>query len=315
MSVVDQPKIVDLLKANQASGTRGVSFEYFPPKTEKGEEVLYQKLERMGKLGPVFMDFTWGAGGSTHEKTPELCLNTMKRYNQIVNMHLTCTNMPMEKVDTALAFCKQNGIRNIVALRGDPPAGQEWHACDHGFTCALDLIKYIRSKYGDYFCLSVAGYPEGHPNKINGPTGPCSPEAMEEELAYLKQKVDAGGDLIITQLFFDVQQFLKFERRCREIGITVPILPGILPMQSHAGLLRMCGFCKTYLPPDVVAETERLKDDEHAFKEYGIRQATDMCKALAEAKVTHFHFYTINVEHATEAVMANLGLIPQSLVH
>jgi methylenetetrahydrofolate reductase (NADPH) len=304
----EQPKIIDLIRANQASGVRSVSFEYFPPKTEKGDETLYAKLEKMAELKPTFIDFTWGAGGTTSDKTPELCLQSMKRFGLVVNMHLTCTNMPKEKVDLALALCKSNGIRNIVALRGDPPVGQtEWKACDSGFACALDLVKYIRANYGDYFCLSVAGYPEGHPVKINE-SGVCPPEAFVEELDYLKQKVDAGADLIITQLFFDVSLFLNFERRCRDHGIRCPILPGILPMVSYAGLNRMCGFCKTFIPADVKAEVERLKDHESAFRDYGITQAAGMCKAIEAAGMKHFHFYTLNVEYSTEGVMNLMGL-------
>lgn len=311
-TVVDQPKISDLLKANATAGNRSVSFEYFPPKTEAGDKALYTRLEKMATFKPTFVDFTWGAGGSTSDKTLELCIQSMKRFGLVVNMHLTCTNMEKEKVDTALALCKANGIRNIVALRGDPPVGQaEWKAKEGGFTCALDLVKYIRQNYGDYFCLSVAGYPEGHPTKINE-SGVCVEDDLKGEYEYLKQKVDAGGDLIITQLFFDPKLFMGFEKRCRDMGITVPILPGLLPVINYGGFGRMVGFCKTFVPPEMKAETERYKDDEAEFKEYGIRQCLDMCNQLQANGTKHFHFYTLNVEYSTEKILSALGLLPNA---
>eukprot|EP00760_Papus_ankaliazontas_P009786 PhM_4_TR14133/c2_g1_i1/m.39432/K00297/metF, MTHFR; methylenetetrahydrofolate reductase (NADPH) len=306
-----QPKIIDLLKANEASGTRAVSFEYFPPKTEKGDEALMNRLEKMAALKPLFVDFTWGAGGSTADKTPQLCLQTMKRCGLVVNMHLTCTNMDPSLVDKALAFCKEHGITNIVALRGDPPAGQaEWKAVEGGFTCALDLVKYIREHHGDYFCLSVAGYPEGHPNVI-GEDGKCTPESMEKELDYLKAKIDAGADLIITQLFFEPQLFVDFKKACAAKGINVPILPGLLPILNYGGFQRMTSFCKTFVPESVKAATEAKKEDDEAFRAYGIEMTTEMCKFMEkECGQTHFHFYTLNLDHSTEAVMTNLGLKP-----
>mmetsp|Transcript_47958 Transcript_47958/g.55475 ORF Transcript_47958/g.55475 Transcript_47958/m.55475 type:complete len:309 (-) Transcript_47958:58-984(-) len=304
-----QTKVSDLIVAEKADQIY-VSFEFFPPRTEKGEQTLINEhMLEFAKQNPVFVDFTWGAGGTTSEKTPALCVASMS-HGLNVNMHLTCTNMEEGKVRQALDLCKEKGIRNIVALRGDPPAGQEWKASAEGFTCALDLVKYIRANYGDYFSICVAGYPEGHPDKIQAEKGVMSSEDEIHELNYLKQKVDAGADVIITQLFYDSNVFIRFVKKCREHGITVPILPGMLPMVSYAGLKRMVTLCKTYLPDDVVVETEALKEDEEGFKAYGIELTTKMIQEIiaADIGIHHFHFYTLNLPHSTMSVLKKLGL-------
>ena len=188
-------KIID--KINNLDKDISYSFEYFPPKTEKGIENLYLKLDKMLKLKPLFVDMTWGAGGSTSDLTLELCTNISKKYNMNeVQMHLTCTNMDESTVINALEYAKQNGIQNIVALRGD-----EYKESDSSrFKYAIDLIKFIKTKYNNYFGIAVAGYPEGHPNAIS----------YKKDLVYLKEKIDAGGDYIITQFFYDINTFIKF---------------------------------------------------------------------------------------------------------
>lgn len=299
--------ISELLKAKDPNEVT-ISFEYFPPKTEKGVENLMNRIGLMGKANPMFSDVTWGAGGGTSDLTLDLCTAAQKKWGVNANMHLTCTNMEKEKIDIALEGCKKVGIRNIVALRGDPPAGQtEWKAIDTGFSCALDLVKYIREKHGDYFCLSVAGYPEGHPTVI-AEDGKCPPEAFTGEMAYLKEKIVAGGDLIITQLFFDVDIFLSFCDECKKLGIEVPILPGIMIIGSYAGFKKMAGFCKTWIPAELASKMEEIKDDEKAVKEFGVQYATEMCRRLIDAGHKHLHFYCLNVEGPTFAVMERLGL-------
>merc|ERR1719163_658616 len=159
----------------------------------------------------MWIDVTWGAGGSTAEKTMEICTNAHKFHGLDVMMHLTCTNMPVEKLREALTQCKELGICNILALRGDPPAGIDgkWEQVEGGFAYATDLVKYIRQEFGDYFCIGVAGYPEAH----------LESKSKEDDLKHLKEKVAAGGDLIVTQLFYDTQEFLGFVKSCRELGI------------------------------------------------------------------------------------------------
>ncbi|MES1912005.1 MAG: hypothetical protein MHM6MM_004353 [Cercozoa sp. M6MM] len=266
-------KIIDLL--NDVSGNTFFSLEYFPPKTEQGDEKLRQKWSRVSTLSPLFVDMTWGAGGTTSDKTVALCRQGQQEHGLEMNMHLTCTNMPADKVDTALQAAIDMGVRNIVALRGDAPKNVEnWVACEDGFSCALDLVRHIRAKHGDHFGISVAGYPEGHPSVIkplevsedeltetekhrvvelaeeDGTVKKyvCRDDDFAKEIAYLKQKVDAGADFIITQLFYDIAVYVDFVRQCREAGIECPILPGVMPILSKGGFARMTRFCKTRVP-------------------------------------------------------------------
>uniref|UniRef100_A0A7S1Q0V3 Methylenetetrahydrofolate reductase (NAD(P)H) n=1 Tax=Neobodo designis TaxID=312471 RepID=A0A7S1Q0V3_NEODS len=304
-----QPKASEILRKNAAEGKQSFSFEFFPPKTEAGMDKLLGSMADFQKQGPVFIDFTWGAGGTTSEQTPALC-KKCKEMGFIVNMHLTCTNMPQGKVKEALDLCKENGITNLVALRGDPPAGQEWKASEDGFNCALDLVKYIRANYGDYFSVAVAGYPEGHPDRIDAESGKCAD--FDAEIAYLKEKIDAGGEYIITQLFYDTDIFLRFVQTCRANGITVPILPGMLPFTAYGGLQRMVGLCKTYLPDELKAKVEELKEQPDAFKQLGIDVTAEQCKKiLASGACNHLHFYTLNNSYSTFKVMEQLGWLKQ----
>jgi methylenetetrahydrofolate reductase (NADPH) len=220
------------------------------------------------------------------------------------NMHLTCTNMPVEKITSALEGCAAAGICNIVALRGDPPKGQEaWKAAEGGFSCALDLVRYMREKHGDFFHISVAGYPEGHPTVITKVDDPsmlspaekkrvvsrpdgeyvCKDAAYAGELAYLKQKVDAGADMIITQMFFDDDVYLQFVRDCRAAGITVPIQPGIMLVQSYAGFQRMTELCMSRVPLDVQGMFEAVKDNDVEVKAAGLKLAERTCKRFVPA--------------------------------
>jgi methylenetetrahydrofolate reductase (NADPH) len=329
------PRVSDLLqreKSHALDNADGVtwSFEFFPPKTDAGVENLDSRLDRMRGMHPEFVDFTWGAGGSTSELTVDLCKMAQNKHKYVANMHLTCTNMERGKVEEALRVCKEHHIRNIVALRGDPPAGQaEWKATDTGFTCALDLIKYIREETGDHFCLSVSGYPECHPDQIPDyaaylETGDISSEIQKHEMDYLKAKVDAGADVIITQMFYNAEKFLKWEKACRAAGIPdrVKILPGLLPIQNYGGFKRMTAFCKSFVSKELIdaveahkpaddLEGEEKKAAEDAFKEFGVAQMTEMCRELLAGGVRHLHFYTLNLDKSTTAVLRNLKLIPE----
>lgn len=324
-------KICDLIEQAEASGKPFVSYEFFPPKTEKGVENLQARILDMQKRNPLFMDLTWGAGGSTADTTLDLVVDWKKKGLE-PNMHLTCTNMDVSLVEKALETCKKEGIENIVALRGDPPAGEEaWTATEGGFNCALDLVKHMRKLYGDYFCISVAGYPEGHPNRISKIEAEdvaklsesekarlveneegvfvCRDEDYKKELAYLKEKVDAGADLILTQMFFDVNCFFQFVEECRAIGITVPILPGIMCVSNYGGFKRMTGFCKTRVPKELMERVEANKDDADAMKTLGVDLCTEISRKLVESKkVPGLHFYTLNQSASVYKIEDNLGL-------
>lgn len=284
----------------------------------------------INELKPLYADMTWGAGGSTSELTLELCKKIQHQYGMPANMHLTCTNMDESKITEALEGAKEFGIRNIVALRGDPPEGEEkWEVAEGGFSCALDLVKHMRKTHGDYFCISVAGYPEGHPNAITKVEDEskltaseltrvvrnddgvfvCTDADYEKELAYLKEKVDAGGDMIITQMFFSVAVFTKFVADCRAVGINCPIIPGIMLLQKYGGFKRMTSLCKSHVPQDVFDAAEKVKEDADGFKQYGIDFGAEVCQGLLDAGHYGLHLYTLNVTGVSYAVMDKVGLL------
>eukprot|EP00746_Dinoflagellata_sp_MGD_P159975 gnl/MRDRNA2_/MRDRNA2_86794_c0_seq10.p1 gnl/MRDRNA2_/MRDRNA2_86794_c0~~gnl/MRDRNA2_/MRDRNA2_86794_c0_seq10.p1 ORF type:complete len:597 (+),score=132.07 gnl/MRDRNA2_/MRDRNA2_86794_c0_seq10:90-1880(+) len=302
-------KVSDKIKIWQAEkpGVPWFSFEYFPPKTDLGVQNLYERFDRMAPLDPMWIDVTWGAGGSTADKTLEICINALKYHGLNVMMHLTCTNMPKEKLKEALDTCKENGICNILALRGDPPGHLEAGAksegfkqCEGGFAYATDLVKYIRSEYGDYFCIAVAGYPEGH----------LEATSFDDDMKHLKEKVDAGADLIVTQLFYDNDSFLAYVDKCKAMGITIPILPGIMPIQSYAGFNKMTTLCKTKVPDWIPARLEAVKDDEEKVKAAGVQIAIEQCQDLMKHGTPGLHFYTLNLESSVMQIVKGLGLTP-----
>merc|ERR1719191_1948100 len=253
----------------------------------------------------MWVDVTWGAGGSTADKTLEICISALKYYGLNVMMHLTCTNMEVSKIKEALEVCKANGIRNILALRGDPPGfgqgGPKWEKCEGGFGYAVDLVTYIRKEYGDYFCIAVAGYPEGHME--------C--ESRDMDIVRLKEKIDAGGELIVTQLFYDNNEFESFKRKCLNAGITVPILPGMMPIQSFGGFNRMTSLCKTKVPPEIHARLEPVKENEEGVKDVGVQLCIEQCKELLEKGTPGLHFYTLNLETSVCRIIEGLGIRPE----
>ncbi|KAG8098742.1 hypothetical protein GUJ93_ZPchr0013g33865 [Zizania palustris] len=307
-------KVIEKIQEAAADGQTVFSFEYFPPRTEEGLDNLFERMDRMVAHGPNFCDITWGAGGSTADLTLEIANRMQNMVCVETMMHLTCTNMPVEKIDDALTTIKSNGIQNVLALRGDPPHGQDTFVqVAGGFACALDLVQHIRAKYGDYFGITVAGYPEAHPDAIKGVVG-ATPEAYSNDLAYLKRKVDAGADLIVTQLFYDTDIFLKFVNDCRQIGINCPIVPGIMPINNYKGFLRMTGFCKTKIPDEITAALDPIKDNEEAVRAYGIHLGTEMCRKILASGIKTLHIYTLNMEKSALGILMNLGLIEESKV-
>ncbi|EIE19820.1 methylenetetrahydrofolate reduct [Coccomyxa subellipsoidea C-169] len=307
-------KIVDKMNESIKAGKTFFSFEFFPPRTDEGVENLYSRQHRMAAYGPTFCDITWGAGGTTADLTLDIAAKMQNTVGVETMMHLTCTNMPESQLENALDKVKSYGIQNILALRGDPPKGQEtFTVVEGGFSCALDLVKYIKAKYGDFFGITVAGYPEGHPDAIVS-----NPEEMDKaywaDLHYLKEKIDAGGEIIVTQLFYDVDRFFKFVQDVRSLGITCPIIPGIMPIMTYGGFKRMTSFCKTAIPSEISEHLEKIKDNDEAVKAYGIELGTQMCRRLLEAGTPGLHMYTLNLENASVSILQNLGLIEKSQV-
>merc|ERR1719197_1937778 len=256
----------------------------------------------------MWIDVTWGAGGSTADTTLSLCETAMDVTGLDVLMHLTCTNVTVQQTRDVLQRCKDKGLCNILALRGDPPANaSEWTATEGGVAHAVDLVRFIRKEFGDYFCIGVAAYPEGH----------IDAESFDKDLRYYKEKVDAGADFGVTQLFYDPNLYFEFLKKSHAIGVpkSFNVFPGIMPIQSYAGFRRMTGLCKTFIPKSIDEAIELVKDNEGAVKEYGIELAVQMSRELMAGGAPGLHLYTLNLEKSATAICEKLGLVDESLKH
>ncbi|CCA74929.1 probable MET13-putative methylene tetrahydrofolate reductase [Serendipita indica DSM 11827] len=281
------------------------SFEYFPPRTAQGFQNLVDRIERMRHLGPEFIDITWNAGGRTSELTSEMVKTCQSLLGIETCMHLTCTNMPSEKVDIALREAKSHGCRNILALRGDPPAGQdEWTAVDGGFVHGIDLVRHIRKNYGDYFEIAVAGFPEH---------AMLSEEEQQVELQYLKEKIDAGASFIFTQMFYDLDLFVRWVHSVRKAGITVPIVPGINPIQTWNGFMKATSLAKITIPQSYLDVLEPHKNNDEKVRELGTKLVADLCRGILNAGlgIRGLHFYTMNLEKGTRMLLEELSFVPR----
>ncbi|KAF9541331.1 hypothetical protein EC957_003235 [Mortierella hygrophila] len=258
----------------------------------------------MCHLSPEFVDITWGAGGSRPAATLEVVSNVQKVLGVETCMHLICTDNPIENIDKALKEARACGNQNILALRGDPPRGQKtWTPCKDGLPSATALVRHIRATHGDYFGIGVAAYPELHPES---PT-------LERDLYYLKQKIDAGAEFIVTQLFFDVPRFLDWVREVRRygVGIEVPIVPGLMPIQTYAGFRKNVVDAGLSVPQWILDGLEAIKEDEVAVRQFGVEVGVKMVKELVESGlISGVHFYTFNLETSTRLILEGAGLVP-----
>lgn len=274
------------------------SFEYFTPKTTQGVQNLYDRMDRMYLLNPLFIDITWNAGGRLSTLTSEMVHTTSTVLGLETCMHLTCTNMPVELIDDALQRAYNSGCQNILALRGDPPLDGSESTGD--FKYAKDLVRHIREKYGDYFCIGVAGYPEGHPEEPND----------DLTLQYLLEKQEAGGDFIVTQLFYDVDNFINWANQIKAYGVTIPIIPGIMPISNYSAFLRRAKWNEVQIPQSFIDRLEPIKDDDAAVREEGCDIISEMCTKLLQSKVcNHLHMYTMNLEKSSTMILEKLNLI------
>ena len=298
----DPPQRSSLAARLAASSTPFFSFEFFPPKTRSGVENLAARIERMAQLSPAFVDVTWQAGGVTSELTMEICSRVLKYCGVEVVMHITCAGMTAEEIKVALARAKTAGVRNVLALRGDPPKGStKWRVTEGGFAHAVDLVKFIRKEFGDYFGIAVGGYPEGHSG-----CGRDDPRYLRD-IKYLFEKVDAGADFVMTQLFYDPCVFHAFVRDCRKAGISCPIIPGVMPIQSYRSFRKMADYFSTSVPDRVMRELEPIKGNDAAVKAFGVKYAVEMCTQLIQGGAPGVHIYTLNLERSACEIVTALA--------
>lgn len=271
------------------------SFEFFPPKDDAGADALYQTIETLKQLTPSFVSVTYGAGGSTRRKTIEITERIKREIGIEAMAHLTCVGHSRGEILTLLEELEAAGIENIMALRGDPPKGEtSFVPHPDGFRYASELVNFIRSQKS--FCLGVAGYPEVHPEALS----------KEADLANLKRKVEAGGQFVVTQLFFDSKHYFDLVQRTEAAGIHVPIVPGIMPITNVAQIKRFTQMCGAKIPRDLMAELEAVEGNNEAVVQVGIQHATNQCEDLLRGGAPGIHFYTLNKSLATRTIFLNL---------
>jgi len=271
------------------------SFEFFPPRTEEGMIQLFETLREVKKLNPGYISVTYGAGGATKDRTIEIVKRAKKEIGLESMAHLTCVGHSKHEIKSILDELENSGIENVAALRGDPPKGETSFAPHpDGFRYASELTAFIRA-YSS-LCIAVAGYPEGH---IESPD-------KETDWNHLRQKVMAGANFIITQLFFDNRDFFAFEKRMHEKRVTVPIIPGIMPITNYHQIVRFTQTCGAKIPEKLASDLENIQDDLEAVQQYGIEYATRQCAELIARGVPGIHFYTLNRSDSTRKIVENL---------
>lgn len=271
------------------------SFEFFPPKSDEAAEKLAVVRDRLAGLNPRFYSVTFGAGGSTQEKTIETVLEIKRETDVGVAPHLSCVGSTRENIREILSTYRNNGVRQIVALRGDLPSGMG----EVGeFRYANELVSFIREETGDHFHIEVAAYPEFHPQAPNA----------EADLLNFKRKVDAGADSAITQYFFNADSYFRFVESCEKLGVSLPIVPGIMPITNYTQLARFSDMCGAELPRWLRKRLEAYGDDKASIQAFGLDVVTSLCERLLEQGAPGLHFYTMNQSKATLAIWENLGL-------
>ena len=276
---------------------RTVSCEFFPPREEDGIPAVFRAVDRVRVYSPDFISVTYGAGGSTRSFTERITMQVKQETDLEVMAHLTCVAQTREEVHNVLERLDEAGVENVIALRGDPPRGQEdFVPADGGFSHATELIDHIRSNFD--FGLAAACYPEGHTE---------SPD-LDLDINYAKEKVDRGADFLITQLFYDNRYFFEFMERAQRAGIDVPIIPGVLPILNTAQIRRFTSLCGATIPPELDSKLERYAEDDDAVRELGVEYASRQVEELWENDVPGIHFYVLNRSYSVSRILGNLNL-------
>jgi methylenetetrahydrofolate reductase (NADPH) len=281
-----------------------ISFEFFPPKTPEGDRALLEKtIPALKQLKPDFCSVTYGAGGSTREKTLMIVERIQREHGITAMAHLTCVNSTKEQLGDVLREARERGIRNILALRGDPPGGNgEFKKTEGGFEFSYELVTFIRQMGG--FSIGTAGFPEGHI---------ACKEGKLVDWQHLQAKIEAGADFVITQLFFDNADFFEFWEHVRnKLGVKVPITPGVIPILSAGQIKRFTALCGARIPSPLRERLEELGENDDAVAEFGIEYASKQCDELLRAGVPGLHFYTLNKARSTTQILKNLGLVQNS---
>src|SRR4051812_27477503 len=275
------------------------SFEFFPPKTEEGERNLWNAIAALKPLGPDYVSVTYGAGGSTRDKTLDIVERIRREYGLEAMAHFTCVGATVHELTGTLDRMRDLGLDNVLALRGDPPQGEEtWTKTEGGLEYSRELVELIGARYGE-FSVGAACFPETHIHATSA----------EDDLRHLKAKVDAGVDFLITQLFFDNAFYYEFVERARAIGVDVPIIPGIMPITNARQIHRVTSLCKSEIPERLRAELDARADDPDAAEAFGVAYATLQCADLLAHGAPGIHFYTMNRSPATRAILSALKLL------
>ena len=279
---------------SQKQHPRVFSFEFFPPKTEEGAEKLMATHKKLAELEPRFFSVTFGAGGSTRDRTLNTVLAIQKSGSDAAP-HISCIASSKQEIDELLEKYKVSGIKHLVTLRGDMPSG----TYDKGdFSYADELVAYIRRNTGDHFFIEVAAYPEFHPQAVNA----------HKDIQNFVRKVKSGADSAITQYFYNADSYFYFIERCEQAGVTIPVVPGIMPITNYARLARFSDACGAEIPRWIRKRLEAYGEDEESLKAFGTEVVTKLCEQLLAAGCPGLHFYTMNQAEPTITIWKNLGL-------
>jgi len=281
---------------SQKQFERTFSFEFFPPKTDEGKEKLRTVRDKLGVLKPKYFSVTFGAGGSTQQGTLEAVLEIQQAGFEAAP-HISCIGTQKKLITQLLDTYRDNGIRHLVALRGDLPSGSG-NVSGGDFNYANELVQFIRKEYGNHFFIEVAAYPEVHPQAKNAIS----------DLENFKRKIDAGANSALTQYFFNPDAYFRFVEECEKLGLSVPIVPGIMPITNYTQLARFSDMCGAEIPRWIRKRLEAFGDDRESIRQFGEEVVTALCAQLLEAGAPGLHFYTLNQSAATMALWQNLGL-------